>query len=383
MLKKRIERVIAHGRFILGPEVAELEAQLKNLSEESETITCANGTDALALLLRAENIGIGDAVFVPAFTFAATAAAVKICGATPFFVDILNDFTIDTLSLQQAISEARTQGLKPKAVLPVDLYGLPAEYDDILACAKQENIFVFIDAAQSFGALYKGQKTIAIGDGAITSFFPTKPLGAYGDGGAVFTQNTTRAEKVRMLANHGQVSGQRYNHKIVGTNSRLDTIQAAVLLAKLTIFDDEIKARQKVSEEYETLMQQAGLLAPDEQGGKADVIIAPSVPQGRSCVWGQYTIRSKKRDKIMNACTEGNIACIIHYPMPLCAQAAYRDCPIVSSGIPRSEKAACEVLSIPMHPYIKSDAQKAVVNAISNGSSGVEEIAQSVEKATA
>ena len=343
---------------MLGPEVFELEselakrAQAKN-TQAKNTIACANGTDALHLLLRAEASTVGDAVFVPAFTFAATAEAVALCGATPFFVDILDDFTLDPQSLKLAIIEAREKGLKAKAVITVDLYGLPADYDAISEIAREEKILLFVDAAQSFGAEYKGQKTTALGDGAMTSFFPTKPLACYGDGGAVFTQDEERAHKVRMLANHGQVMGKRYCHELVGINSRLDSLQAAVLLAKLTIFEDEIKARQLVAQTYSKLL-----------ADRVPLVITPQVPAGRVSVWGQYTIRSAMRDKISEVCSKHGVANIVHYPSPLYEQVAYKNCPVVYTGAPRAEKAAREVLSLPMHPYLKEEQQRVVVEAI-------------------
>lgn len=352
-LDERMQRIYSHARFVLGPEILELESELQRRAKVKKVVACANGTDALYLLLLAEEIGPGDAVFIPSFTFAATAAVVVLCGATPFFTDILDDFTIDPKSLKQAIIEAREKNLKPKAVITVDLYGLPADYDAISEITLQEKILLFIDAAQSFGARYKGENPIALGDGAITSFFPTKPLACYGDGGAVFTQSEERAHKVRMIANHGQVIGKRYSHKFVGINSRLDSMQAAVLLAKLKIFEKEVVARQAIADTYTRLLKE-----------KAVNIVTPYVPDQRVSVWAQYTIRSQVRDKICEACSRLGVASIVHYPSPLNKQVAYKNYPSVSAGTPLAEKAAREVLSLPMHPYLEEKAQQTVVEAI-------------------
>ena len=361
-LAEGIERVLAHGQFVLGPEVGALEARLSEQNGVAHTIACANGTDALAIALRAEGIGAGDAVFVPAFTFAASAEAVLLCGAMPFFVDIDEDFTIDVDSLKRALLDARGQGLATKAVMAVELYGLPCDYESLLAVAREEKLFFLIDAAQSLGARYNGRSTVSLGDAAITSFFPTKTLGCYGDGGAVFLNDAERARIVREIANHGQQAGHRYRHLRLGTNSRLDTLQAAILLAKLTIFESELLQRQAVAENYEKLFQQA-LRQKNEQGDKS-LLRLPRVLAGRACVWGQYTLRSARRDAIRESCAAAGVATLVHYPLALCAQEAFRHCPVVGGGVPESTRAAAEVVSLPMHPYLTLAQQEEVVAAV-------------------
>ena len=361
-LAEGIERVLAHGQFVLGPEVEALEARLSEQNGVAHTIACANGTDALAIALRAEGIGAGDAVFVPAFTFAASAEAVLLCGAMPFFVDIDEDFTLDADSLKRALLDARGQGLAAKAVMAVELYGLPCDYESLLAVAREEELFFLIDAAQSLGARYDGRSTVSLGDAAITSFFPTKTLGCYGDGGAVFSDDAERARIVREIANHGQQAGHRYRHRRLGTNSRLDTLQAAILLAKLTVFESELLQRQAVAENYEKLFQQA-LRQKNEQGDKS-LLRLPRVLAGRACVWGQYTLRSARRDAIRESCAAAGVATLVHYPLALCAQEAFRHCPVVGGGVPEATRAAAGVVSLPMHPYLTLAQQEEVVAAV-------------------
>ncbi len=362
VLGEGIERVLQHGQFILGPEVAALEKRLCKEHEVAHTIACANGTDALAIALRAQGIGAGDAVFVPAFTFAASAEAVLLCGAVPFFVDIDENFTLAVNSLKRALLDARGQGLAAKAVMAVELYGLPCDYESLLAVAREEELFFLIDAAQSLGARYDGRSSVSLGDAAITSFFPTKTLGCYGDGGAVFLNDAERACLVREIANHGQEAGHRYRHRRLGTNSRLDTLQAAVLLAKLTVFEKELLQRQGVAETYENLFKQA-LRQKNEQGGAA-LLRLPCVPAGRTCVWGQYTLRSARRDAIRESCAAAGVATLVHYPLALCAQEAFRHCPVVGGGVSAATRAAAEVVSLPMHPYLTLAQQEEVVAAV-------------------
>ncbi len=367
-LAEGIERVLAHGQFVLGPEVAALERMLEEKHEVAHAITCANGTDALTIALRAEGIGTGDAVFVPAFTFAAPAEAALLCGATPFFVDIDDDFALEASSLKRAITEARAQGLSAKAVVAVELYGLPADHESLLEVAREEGLFFLIDAAQSLGARYGGNEngggrsTVSLGDAATTSFFPTKPLGCYGDGGAVFTHDAERARVVREIANHGQEAGHRYRHRRLGTNSRLDTLQAAVLLAKTTVFEEELLLRQGVAETYDKLFVQALQKKNDRED--SPLLSLPRVPARRSCVWGQYTLRSARRDAIRESCAAAEVATLVHYPLALCAQEAFRHCPVVGSGVANAERAAREVVSLPMHPYLRSEQQEEVVAAV-------------------
>ena len=250
-IEDAIGRVLEHGRFIMGPEVRTLEEQLAEFAGVKHVVTCASGTDALQLPLMAWGIGRGDAVFVPAFTFAATAEVVALVGATPVFVDVLDDsFNMDATSLEAAITSVAAQGrLNPAAVIPVDLFGRPADYDALLPVAERHGLRVLADAAQGFGATYGGKRAGSIGDAAATSFFPAKPLGCYGDGGAVFTDDDDVAAVLRSLRVHGQ-GADKFNNVRIGVNGRLDTVQAAILLEKLAIFEDEIAARQMVADGY-------------------------------------------------------------------------------------------------------------------------------------
>ena len=276
-----VARVLGHCQFILGPEVRVFEAELAKFCGARHAVTCASGTDALQLALMARGIGPGDAVFCPTFTFCATAEVVALVGATPIFVDVeAESFNIDAKGLAAALATAKRLGLTPKAVIPVDLFGLPADHDAIAAIAKDANLFVLDDAAQAFGASYKGRKLGTFGHATATSFFPAKPLGCYGDGGAVLTDDDEMAEMMRSLRMHGHGS-DRYDNVRIGMASRLDTIQAAVLIEKLKIFPDEIEARERIARRY--------------CEGLADVAIVPTVTAGSISVWAQYTIRVRRR----------------------------------------------------------------------------------------
>jgi len=288
-LMRAISEAVEGGQWILGPQVAALEEQLAAFAGVKHAVACANGTDALFLLLKAWNVGAGDAVFVPSFTFAATAEVVALAGATPVFVDVLSDsFNIDPVSLENAIAMVRREGrLTPKVVMPVDLFGQPADYRKVGASAKREGLLMLCDTAQAFGATFDGRRTGAIGDAAATSFFPAKPLGCYGDGGACFTNDDGLAEILRSLRMHGQGT-DRYEHARIGWNSRLDTIQAAVLIEKLKIFPDEIEARNRIAGRY------------NERLGKSNRITVPRVIAGAQSVWAQYTIQVKDRAKLQS-----------------------------------------------------------------------------------
>ena len=275
------EEAVEGGQWILGPQVAALEAQLAQFAGVKHAVACANGTDALLLILRAWNIGPGDAVFVPSFTFAATAEVVSLAGASPVFVDVLEDtFNMDPASLQTAIELVRGDGkLKPRAVIPVDLFGQPADYRKLEPIVRREKLLMLVDTAQAFGATLDGKQTAATGDAAATSFFPAKPLGCYGDGGAIVTDDAALVEVLKSLRVHGQHGTDKYDNVRIGLTSRLDTIQAAVLIEKLKIFQDEIAARNRVADRY--------------AGALKDVCIVPVVPEGLTSVWAQYTIRLK------------------------------------------------------------------------------------------
>ena len=347
-----VARVMAHCQFILGPEVKTLEAALAKFCGARHAVTCASGTDALMLALMAKGIGPGDAVFCPSFTFCATAEVVALIGATPVFVDVeAGSFNIDAQSLAAALETAKRLGLSPKAVIPVDLFGLPADHDAVAAVAKPANLFVLDDAAQAFGASYQGRPLGAIGDAAATSFFPAKPLGCYGDGGAVFTDDDGFAETLLSLRVHGQGS-DKYDNVRVGLASRLDTIQAAILIEKLKIFPDEIAARDRVARNY--------------ADGLADVVAVPQVPAGSTSVWAQYTIRipGGRRDKVAAALKAEGIPTAIYYPIPLHRQQAYKHYPVGAGGMAVSETLAAEVLSLPMHAYLDAPTQARIVEAV-------------------
>jgi len=344
-----VRRVLAHGKYIMGPEVKTLEDQMSRFAGVKHTITCASGTDALSLPLMALGIGPGDAVFVPTFTFAATAEVVALVGATPVFVDVeAGSFNMDVKSLERAL-DAVPKGLTPKGIIPVDLFGQPADYDAIDRLAKARGLWVMADAAQSFGATLGNRRTGSMGRVAGTSFFPAKPLGCYGDGGAIFTDDDGLAEIMRSLRVHGQGS-DKYDNVRIGMNGRLDTIQAAVLIEKLAIFEDEIAARQRVGQRYNDLLR-----------GRVRV---PEVGANATSVWAQYTLRLPKRDAVAAALKAQGIPTAIYYPRPLHQQTAYRNFPVAPGGCPVSEKLSAEVLSLPMHPYLDTATQDRIVAAV-------------------
>ncbi len=340
-----IQRVLGHGNFVLGPEVAELEQKLAGWCGVPHVVTCANGTDALNLALRARDIGQGDAVIVPAFTFVAAAEAVVLAGATPVFADVReSDFTLDPASLEAAIAEARRQGLRPAAAVAVDLFGQPADYPALEPIARRHNLYLVADAAQSFGASLNDRPVGGWGDVTCTSFFPSKPLGCYGDGGALMTTDSAVAGLYRSLRMHGQ-GEDRYDHHRIGVNSRLDSLQAAVLLAKLEIFQDEIEKRQIVAERYGAML--------------GERVTLPHIRPGARSVWAQYTIRVRNRDTVAQRLRERGVPTAIHYPRSLSAQPAYAAFPCV--GIPVTERLAREVLSLPMHAYLDMEQQDEIV----------------------
>ena len=348
-----IGRVLAHCQFIQGPEVRALEADLAAFCGAKHVIGCASGTDALLLVLLAWEIGPGDAVICPAFTFHATAEQVALLGATPVFADVEADtFNIDPASLERAVATAKARGLKPRAVIPVDLFGLPADHDAIAAIAERHGLLVLDDAAQSFGALYRGRKLGKLATATATSFFPAKPLGCYGDGGAVFTDDDALAARVKSLRVHGESPTDKYDAQHIGVTGRLDTIQAAVLIEKLKIFPDEIAARQAVAVRYAE--------------GLADVAITPRTGNESTSVWAQYTIRlgPGRRDALGAALKAEGIPTAIYYAKPLHRQAAYRDFPAVDGGLPVCEQLAEEVISLPMHAYLEPAVQDRVIEAV-------------------
>jgi dTDP-4-amino-4,6-dideoxygalactose transaminase len=347
-----VARVLAHCQFVMGPEVQAFEQDLAKFCGARHAISCASGTDALLLVLMAQGIGRGDAVFCPAFTFCATAEVVALLGATPVFVDIdETTFNLDVASLKRAIPVAKQKGLTPKAIIPVDLFGLPADHEAIAAVAKAEGLFVLDDAAQGFGATYKGRKLGTLASATATSFFPAKPLGCFGDGGAVMTDDDQLADIIRSLRVHGQ-GADRYDNVRIGITGRLDTMQAAILIEKLKIFEDEIAARNEVAKRYNAAF--------------ADVATVPQVADGYTSVWAQYTIRLApgRRDKLAADLKTQGIPTAIYYPRPLHKLAAYTNFPLAEGGVPVSEKLAGEVISLPMHAYLDTPTQERVIAAV-------------------
>ncbi|MGB9392290.1 MAG: DegT/DnrJ/EryC1/StrS aminotransferase family protein [Xanthobacteraceae bacterium] len=347
-----VARVLAHCQFIQGPEVHVLEAELAAFSGARHAIGCASGTDALLLLLMAWEIGPGDAVICPSFTYHATAEMVVLLGATPIIADVLPDtFNLDPASCERAVITAKRLGLNPRAVIPVDLFGLPADHNAIAAIAAKHSLLVLDDAAQAFGAHYRGKRIGTLAATTATSFFPAKPLGCYGDGGAVFTDDDALAARVKSIRLHGE-GVDRSEAARIGITGRLDTIQAAVLIEKLKIFPEEIEARNLVAARYSAAL--------------ADVAIAPRVGNESTSVWAQYTIRLKagKRDPLAAALKAQGIPTAIYYTRPLHRQPAYRRFPVAEGGVPISDRLAEEVLSLPMHAYLEPPAQDRIIESI-------------------
>lgn len=345
-----MERVLGHCGFINGPEVRAFEEQLAAFSGAQHAIGCANGTDALMLVLMAENIGPGDAVFVPSFTFVATAEVVPFLGATPVFVDVQEEtFNMDSQSLEAAVQTALHKGLKPRAVIPVDLFGLSADYDALVPVARQYGLTVIADSAQGFGCSYHGRRSGTLGDYTTTSFFPAKPLGCYGDGGAILTDDADKAALIRSLAVHG-TGKDRYDNVRIGVNSRLDTLQAAILSEKLAIFEEEIAARNRIADRYTQ--------------GLAGVVKTPDVPQGLVSVWAQYTVRVKHRNAFAENMKRLGVPTAIYYATPLHEQTGYRGFPVPEAGLPVSNVLAQDVISLPMHPYLDEQTQDRIIEAV-------------------
>lgn len=336
-----IARVLAHGQYILGPEVTELEERLVDYTDAAHCITVANGTDALQIALMALGVGPGDEVITPGFSYIATAEAAVLLGARVVYVDIDPvTYNMDPALLDAAITP------RTRAILPVSLYGQPADFDAINTIAARCGVPVIEDAAQSFGATYKGRKSCNLSTIGCTSFFPSKPLGCYGDGGAVFTSDPDLAKIIRQIARHGQA--ERYHHVRVGVNSRLDTLQAAILLQKLSILDDEIAARQRVAEAYGMQLSEIG-------------IAAPQIAQHNRSAWAQYTIRVQDRARVQAALKEAGVPTAVHYPLPLNRQPAVAD---PAAHLPHGDRAAAEVMSLPMHPYMGASDQAQIITAL-------------------
>lgn len=356
-LEKALGKVLNEGRYILGPEVAEFEQKLADYIGVKHVVACGNGTDALLIPLMANNIGPGDAVFCPSFTFAATAEVVALAGATPVFVDIDPDtYNIDIESLETAISEVRREGLlQPRGIIPVDLFGQPALYDQLNVIAVREGLIIIEDAAQAIGGRLDNTMCGAFGAVASTSFYPAKPLGCYGDGGAMFTNDGELAEILRSIAFHGKGESQ-YDNVRIGLNSRLDTMQAAVLLAKLEILPEEMDLRDAVATRYNNLL--------------GDVVKVPVLADNVRSAWAQYAIETPHRDRVRAALQKEGIPSVIYYEKPLHLQQAYAAFPRVQSGLPVSETLPERILCLPMHPYLTAEDQERVAGIIRSAVKG-------------
>ncbi len=349
-LDEALARVLAHGQFILGPEVRELEAKLAAFSGVKHCISCANGTDALLLPLMAWGIGPGDAVLVPSFTFVASAEVVVLAGATPVFVDVdRTSFNVTPESLELGIRAAREAGLAPKVAMPVDLFGQPVDFAKIEPVCRKHGLKILSDAAQSYGGAQGNRRVGSLAPVTSTSFFPSKPLGTYGDGGAIFTDDGEIDALLRSIRMHGQ-GIDKYHNVRIGLNSRLDTMQAAILLEKLAILEDEIAARDRVARRY-----------ADALDGVCEV---PRIAAGNVSAWAQYTILIEDRDRVAKELDAAGIPTAIYYPIPVHRQDGYRHFPAAKGGLPVSEELADLVLSLPMHPYLEPADQDRVIAAV-------------------
>jgi UDP-2-acetamido-2-deoxy-ribo-hexuluronate aminotransferase len=359
LIDQRIKTVLQHGKFIMGPEIKELEERLASYVGCKYCVSCSSGTDALLLALMAYGVSPGDAIFTTPFTFIATAEVICLLGATPIFVEIdSNTFNIDPQKLMECIESIgkgifRASGIpkniKPKGIITVDLFGLPAEYDQINQIAKQNKLFVLEDSAQSFGSIYKGKVAGNLTDIAATSFFPAKPLGCYGDGGAIFTNDEVLAKRVHSIREHGKGT-HKYDNIRIGINGRIDTLQAAILLSKLEIFDSELNKRQEVARYYSEAL--------------TDIVKVPYVPDGLKSAWAQYSVLSDKRDQYINRLKESGIPTAIYYPKPLHMQTAFSHLGHRQGDFPISEFISERIFSLPMHPYLEQDAQIKIANAL-------------------
>lgn len=369
-IERRIRTVLSHGKYIMGPEVSELEQKLAEYSDVKHVISSSSGTDALLMSLMAFDVGPGDAVFTTPFTFIATSEVISLLGATPVFVDIdPQTFNIDPSKLQVAIQAVQENDpktyplpsfsgeqsgsanlqLSPKGIIPVDIFGLPANYEQINAIAKKHKLFVLEDAAQSFGATYHGRKVGTLTDVATISFFPAKPLGCYGDGGAILTDDDHLAATIRSIRLHGK-GEEKYDNVCIGVNGRLDTLQAAILLEKLRIFPKEVKERNRVADRY-------------SQGLK-DHLEIPFVPESVTSVWAQYSVLSDHKEMLQTMLKENGIPTAVYYPKPLHLQTAFSSLGYKEGDFPVSEKVSQTIFSLPMHPYLKDDQIDRIVQVI-------------------
>ncbi len=343
-IKKEIDDVLNSSQYIGGEKIKKLEENLASFCQTKEAIVCSSGTDALLLSLLALDIKRGDEVITTPFTFIATAEVIAFVGAKPVFVDIdEKTYNIDPVKIEEKITK------NTKAILPVSLYGQPADMDEINSIAKRYDLKVIEDGCQSFGATYKDKRSCALSDIGCTSFFPSKPLGCYGDGGAIFVNDSKLAQKIRMLLNHGQ--NERYKHKYIGINGRLDALQAAVLLIKLKHFDNEVKLRKEIADRYTMLLK-------DTQ------IITPHIKEDRTSVYAQYSIRVKNREKIIDKLNKKGIPTAIHYPMALHLQECFKNLGYKSGDFPVSEKISQEILSLPMSAFLDKKDQDTIIKAL-------------------
>lgn len=347
-LTAAVTAVLDHGRFVNGPEVQELEAALSAYAGVAHAVACANGTDALQILLRAVGVGPGDVVFVPSLTYVATAEAVSLIGAEPVFVDVdLATANMDAGSLAEAIAMVKAAGGKPGAVMAVDLFSLPADYAALGAVCTQHGLPFLIDAAQSFGTTLDGKRAGSFADAAGTSFYPSKSLGGYGDGGAMFTADPGIAERSRIIANHGVSEGR---HTMVGTNSRLDSMQAAILLRKLAIFDGELVRRRSIAARY--------------AAGMAGKVTLPAPPEGSDPCWAYYVVRSEARDALAEHLAARDVPSVAYYKEPIHRQPAFAGARTAPGGLPNTEVYADMLLCLPSHPYMTDDEVAQVIDAV-------------------
>jgi dTDP-4-amino-4,6-dideoxygalactose transaminase len=350
-----IARVLDHGQYIMGPEIFELERQLSHWTGAKHSLSCASGTDALLIAMMAKGLGPGDAVLCPAFTYTATPETIALLGASPVFVDVDGEsFNLAPQQLKAGLDAAQNAGLTPRAIIAVDLFGRPADYVAIADFAKEHGLWVLADAAQSFGASSSRQRVGTFGQITATSFFPAKPLGCYGDGGAIFTDDDTLAEVMKSIRLHGK-GDDKYDIVRIGVNGRLDTLQAAILIEKLAIFADEIVARQRVALRYSQALT--------SQGKASSPVRLPLADNATASVWAQYTIQvpAEKRTAIAAAMKADGVPTQIYYPRPVPAQTAYDHYPVAQGGTVQSQRLSREVLSLPMHPYLDEASQDRII----------------------
>lgn len=349
-ISSAIGRVLEHGQFILGPEVRQFERQLANYGQAQHALSCANGTDAIILALKALGIGRGDAVFCPSFTYVATAEAIALLGATPIFIDIERDiYTACPQSLQRAIDDVRAVGdLKPRALIAVDLFGQPADYRRLAPICREAGINIIADSDQAFGSHLDGHHPLHWADITTVSFFPSKPLSCYGDGGAILTNADDLSVIIDSLRVHGRGT-DKYDNVRIGLNSRLDTIQAAILIEKMKIFQDELISRDRIAAHYADAFKDTD-------------IKAPSVIEGGRSIWSIYTVEVSNRDEFVTHMSEANIPTPAYYPTPAHKQSAYKDYPLAPRGLPNTEAASRKVVALPMHPYLSNGDQARIID---------------------